>query len=162
MRAFILVAFGVLATGVAGILIFACDGDKIEVSCDEIPAGGCPKSGDTDVCAADPSCKAVYACNDTKWTRLATCPDRPDVNADAATAEADTAPPRDASFVDGPLPEGAWGGPGCLDLQEPDCSLGLAATCGQGCCGCEDVFLCTNGAWVAYGFCQDGRVTKTP
>ena len=38
-------------------------------------------------------------------------------------------------------PFGAFGGPGCADLEPPDCPLGLALSC-NACCGCEDLFVC--------------------
>lgn len=160
MRAWILVSTSALALGLAGAFVFACDGEKIDISCKEIPDGGCPRSGDADLCTVDPTCQAVYACSDTQWTLVTTCGPRPLV--DASRTETDAPPPSDASFFDGPLPDGAFGGPGCLDLQAPDCSLGLAATCGQGCCGCEDLFVCKSGVWTAYGACQNGQIIATP
>lgn len=161
MRAWILVSTTALSLALAGAFVFACDGEKIEVSCKEIPDGGCPRSGDADICAVDPTCQAVYACTDLTWSLVTTCGPRPFVDA-APNDGSDGAPPSDASFFDGPLPEGAFGGPGCEDLQAPDCSLGLAATCGQGCCGCEDLFVCSGGAWNAYGYCQNGQIVATP
>lgn len=161
MRAWILVSFAVLALAGTGAAIFACDGEKIDVTCDQIPDGGCPASGDADLCTADPTCAAVYTCTDKRWIRLTTCAARPS-EPDAAPA-VDASSSKDASAFDGSLPEGAWGGPGCLDLQLPDCSLGLASTCGgKSCCDCEDVFVCSGGAWALYGSCQNGQITAAP
>lgn len=57
--------------------------------------------------------------------------------------------------------EGAFGGPGCVDLQMPDCPLGVALTCPSGCCGCEDLFVCKNGGWDLWGSCGvDGAVPR--
>ncbi|MFO0663781.1 MAG: hypothetical protein U0174_07515 [Polyangiaceae bacterium] len=159
MRARILASCSVMAIGLL-TSVFACDGEKIEVSCDQIPDGGCPSAGDADLCTADPTCNAVYRCRDTRWTLVQTCSARPVVLPRDAASDAST--PSDASLFDGPLPDGAWGGPGCLDLQAPDCSLGLALSCGSGCCGCEDVFVCKAGTWTTWGVCQGGKVTEVP
>ena len=52
-------------------------------------------------------------------------------------------------------PPGAFGGPGCGDLLEPDGALGVALACGASCCGCEDLFVCENGGWELWGTCGD-------
>ena len=44
--------------------------------------------------------------------------------------------------------------PGAVALQAPDCSLGLALACPQGCCGCEDLFVCENGGWSYWATCK--------
>lgn len=59
-------------------------------------------------------------------------------------------------------PPGSYGGPGCQLLEEPDCQLGLALACSNGCCGCEDLFVCTNGAWELWGSCSDAGVRQDP
>jgi hypothetical protein len=70
--------------------------------------------------------------------------------------------PNDASVRDVSIDvEGAFGGPGCVDLQAPDCPLGLAISCPNGCCGCEDLFVCRNGGWNLWGQCVDGGITQS-
>jgi hypothetical protein len=126
--------------------------------CSNIPAGGCPLEGDNEVCI-DPSCTAVYACNpDQTWSL-----DHPCSPHDAGVVDAarpDTGPTlRDAS-IDA---VGANGGPGCQDLEPPDCPLALGVACPNGsCCGCEDLYVCQNGGWMAWGTCADGGLVMHP
>ncbi|WP_394834152.1 hypothetical protein LVJ94_47365 [Pendulispora rubella] len=126
-----------------------CEDSLITLApCGEIPAGGCPRRGDT---CADVTCDAVYTCTEGAWTRIATCPTREaGPRFDAGNDDADAAPPSDASWLDVP---GSNGGPGCADLEPPDCPLGLAASCPNGCCGCEDLFVCRNRGWEFWGTC---------
>jgi hypothetical protein len=138
------------------ILAAACREDPPEVvRCGAIPEGGCPQTR-ADSCT-DPLCASVYACNpDRTWTFVRSCPGY-DASVDA---------PRDVvqggfdASID--APPGAWGGPGCIDLQDPDCPLGRALGCTTGCCGCEDLFVCQNAQWTAWGHCGDGGIVKTP
>lgn len=139
--------------------IVACGASSPAERCTGIPEGGCPLS--RGVACEDPSCRAVYAClPGNEWELRATCPPAAvDAGAETdATASLDsgTPPARAPSF---PLPRGANGGPGCDDLQLPDCSVGVAATCGAACCGCEDVFVCEGGGWQLWGHCEgDGAL----
>ena len=68
-------------------------------------------------------------------------------------------PPRFDVSID--APPGAYGGPGCVDLEQPDCSLGTALACGgtADCCGCQDLYVCSNGGWVPWGECTDAGIT---
>ncbi|MEO6576858.1 MAG: hypothetical protein ABIP89_23625, partial [Polyangiaceae bacterium] len=114
--------------------------------CNDIPDGGCPINPGA---CGDPACDAIYACNPgNTWSLEETCP--PHAPVDAALPVHDAAPPSDASYDDVP---GANGGPGCSDLEPPDCPLALAAACPNGCCGCEDLYVCSNGGWNAWGTC---------
>lgn len=134
------------------VLLLGCD-SAIDRPCTNIPDGGCPlaygKSCD------DPACAATYAClPGNKWERRATCPQREAGAADAGPEAA----PKDASID---APPGAFGGPGCADLQMPDCPLGTALLCTNGCCGCEDLFVCRDGGWDPWGTCgPDGAVPQ--
>jgi len=127
----------------------ACD-SAISMPCTNIPDGGCPLS--YGVACMDPACSATYAClPGNKWELRETCPPR-DASVQDAT-KMDSA--RDVSTD----VEGAFGGPGCLDLQLPDCSLGEALTCPSGCCGCEDLYVCRNMGWDLWGTCApDGAI----
>ncbi len=123
--------------------------------CRNVPDGGCPRS--RGVACDDPTCGAVYLCReDRTWELEKICPAR---TADAAPApprpDAAPPPPRDAGIV---LPEGASGGPGCGTLQAPDCPLATAYGCPNGCCGCEDLFVCERGGWTTWGICGDAGV----
>ena len=146
----LLVAF--LAGGGTAVGL-SCSDTPPAVVCKNIPAGGCPLSHG--VACDDPSCVAAYACVDQAWVLDHTCPARTDASSDAAT---DGPPVSDGSPVDVSVPDGAFGGPGCRDLELPDCSLGVALTCGAGasCCGCEDLFVCEAGGWTLWGTCQRG------
>jgi hypothetical protein len=135
------------------LLLAGCD-SAIDQPCTNIPAGGCPLAYGQS--CSDPACAAVYACNPgNKWELKMTCPPREGGMPTDAGAEAS---PKDASID---APPGAFGGPGCVDLQMPDCPLGVALICTSGCCGCEDLFVCQDGGWNAWGTCgPDGAVPK--
>lgn len=136
---------------IAASVAIACDDRAAPTTCTNIPAGGCPLSYGK--ACDDPSCAATYAClPGNRWELRATCPARDGSVPDAGTPS--EAGPRDASID----VEGAFGGPGCVSLQPPDCSLGAALLCTNGCCGCEDLFVCRDGGWNAWGTCADGAV----
>lgn len=147
-----------LASLVAGLMATpACGDTATEHACTNIPAGGCPLG--RGVSCQDPSCEAVYACRaGNAWELAHACP--------AHEAGA----PRDAAVEARPVvdaaidaPPGANGGPGCGPLQPPDCALGFALVCPSGCCDCEDLFVCQNGAWVAWGTCSlDAGIRERP
>lgn len=132
----------------------ACDDGATPSACTNIPAGGCPLSYGK--ACDDPACVATYAClPGNRWELRQTCPGRDAGPAPDGGAGPDAAGPRDASLD----VEGAYGGPGCLDLQPPDCTLGVAASCSSGCCGCEDLFVCRDGGWNLWGSCGEGGIT---
>ena len=126
--------------------------------CHDIPSGGCP-IGLGDPCT-DPTCSAAYECMDNATWRLDhACPASTDAGSsvdagDAASDARDAAAARDVA-IDVP---GAYGGPGCVDLEMPDCPVGVAAACAN-CCGCEDLFVCQDGGWNAWGVCADGGIS---
>ena len=135
----------------------ACSDPATPAVCHDLAAPGCPADQDADVCG-DPQCGSVYTCDNGTWNLVATCPNySPD--AAAHPVEAGEA----ASAFDAPFdaPPGAFGGPGCVDLQEPDCSLGTALACGSApdCCGCVDLYVCDSGGWVPWGSCADGGIS---
>ena len=142
------------------IVVVACDNPPTPVACTDIPAGGCPQDNGADVCARDKTCSAVYDCVDAKWVLDQTCPAHPH---DASTDSGDAS---DASVavedVHIDAPPGAFGGPGCADLQTPDCSVGTALLCvnATGCCGCTDLWVCQGGGWVSWGVCGDAGVVQ--
>lgn len=148
-----------LISFVSLLAALACTAENTAEVCKGIPAGGCPLSHG--VACEDPSCRAVYAClPDQEWELREVCPPAPETDAstDAAPDATEAGTRRDAGLV---LPPGASGGPGCEDLQAPDCSLALAASCSTGCCGCDDVFVCSNGGWLAWGYCaEDGSLVS--
>jgi hypothetical protein len=134
-------------------LVASCSEALIQERCTSIPAGGCPLARGR--ACEDPSCEAVYLCRPNNvWVLEQQCPPRAPREAAApiATEEDAEVVPRDASID---APPGAFGGPGCASLQAPDCSLGLALSCGDDCCGCSDLFVCENGAWSLWGACGD-------
>jgi hypothetical protein len=154
MRVWLVVLSLTLAAAVA--LVVACQDGIDDHPCSNVPPGGCPLSHG--VACDDPSCQAVYACEPGgAWRFDHACAAR-DGGSDAAPdAPRDTGrPPSDASALD--VPPGAYGGPGCADLEPPDCPLGVALSCND-CCGCEDLFVCANGSWSAWGACVNGVAT---
>ncbi len=148
-----------LALLALGALVWAaCNGDipNASAKCARIPDGGCPSSNGP--ACGDPTCASLYYCNAASvWTFVKACAAR-DAGLEAsdvpdAALDAPGPSPRDAA-IDVP---GANGGPGCHDLQPPDCPLGLALGCpSASCCGCEDLFVCSDGGWLGWGFCGEG------
>ena len=130
----------------------ACSDKPTAQTCTNIPAGGCPLS--RGLACSDPSCEAAYACRPGNvWELRERCPPRGPADDDGGrtdASEAGASPSFDAAID---APPGAAGGPGCAPLQAPDCPLGLVLSC-QGCCGCEDLFVCASGAWELWGACS--------
>ncbi|MBX3185981.1 MAG: hypothetical protein KF819_03155 [Labilithrix sp.] len=135
------------------VCLASCEEGETAQACTDIPAGGCPLSRGR--ACQDPACEASYACRPGNvWELSEVCPPRADAGRpDVAIADAFDAPSYDASFD---APPGAHGGPGCGLLQAPDCSLGFALACPSGCCECDELFVCENGGWNAWGTCVDG------
>jgi hypothetical protein len=133
------------------LAIVACEDQEVVAQpCTNIPAGGCPLGHG--VSCEDPACLAIYACRENDvWELRAPCPGRD------AGGPTDAFVPETSSSIDASIdaPPGAFGGPGCGDLMEPDCALGIALACGPTCCGCEDLFVCENGGWELWGTCGD-------
>lgn len=151
MRVFSRLVAGALSCGV--LAVFACDQTTYAVQCGAIPRDGCPNRGDA---CHDKSCARLYTCGaDGEWYPVRTCEG---FDPDAGAFEG--AAPRDASRDVSLDVEGAHGGPGCDDLQIPDCTLALAASCTAGCCGCVDVFVCQGGAWRVWGRCEAGELIE--
>jgi hypothetical protein len=159
----------VLAVAIAFVPIVsgACADDGTPQPCTGIPEGGCPLSHG--VACEDPACRAVYFClPNNVWQLDQLCPPleggaRDADIPDASVADHDAGSPLpSASDAAIDAPPGAFGGPGCEELQMPDCSVGLALACGGGCCGCEDLFVCNQGGWDLWGACRDGGVVRTP
>lgn len=132
----------------------ACAETPVARPCSNIPPGGCPLA--RGVSCADPSCDAVYACGaNNVWELQHRCARDSGVRSDDldpvdAGVDGREAPELDASID---APRGAFGGDGCPSLQGPDCPLGLALTCARGCCDCEDLYVCEDGAWSLWGAC---------
>jgi hypothetical protein len=136
------------------ILAFAScdDGSNPDEPCTGIPEGGCPLSHG--VACDDPACEAAYACHPGNvWTLDHVCPAHEGgVDASEASADVEAAAPFDASID---APPGAFGGPGCPSLEPPDCMLGFALSCPNGCCDCQDLYVCQNEGWTLWGSCSD-------
>jgi len=139
------------------VLALACSDPTLNKYCTGIPAGGCPGLGTTN--CEDHTCKAIYSDDPStcEWTFVAACPDYVpphDAGVDVATEDggndADIRA-RDAGFQ---LPDGASGGPGCPDLEAPDCPVATATLCSD-CCGCQELYVCTGGGWNPWGQCSD-------
>ncbi len=151
MRKTLLVVF-LAGLGIIGLVI-ACDDTAAPVTCHDIPDGGCPVQNGLE--CSDPTCAAAYNCEpDGGWSLAYTCPPPDGGVVDVANETAAS----DAGY-DIDAPPGAFGGPGCEDLEQPDCPLGLVLVCGS-CCGCEDLFVCDDGGWDPWGECTDAGPTQ--
>jgi hypothetical protein len=138
------------------VVAFACNDSAIAQPCTGVPENGCPLSHG--VACEDPACQAIYACRENnRWELVKQCPN---YDPDAGTLPVQDASPVVDASID--APSGAYGGPGCGVLQDPDCPLGLALSCSGSCCGCEDLFVCTNGAWELWGSCGDAGLVPDP
>ena len=131
------------------IVALACSDQVIPSECGEIPNGGCPVQGGVE--CQDPTCAAAYTCGaDGGWQFAYNCPAH-----DAAVMDV----PHETASMDAgydiDAPPGSFGGPGCIDLEQPDCPLGEALICGNGCCGCQDLYVCADGGWNLWGECTD-------
>jgi hypothetical protein len=156
----------ILASALAAALLgyalaTACTEAPVHDYCTDIPVGGCP--GLDAMNCEDTTCAAIYSDNDSScvWTLVQKCPNyKPPVDAghdgDAADGSSDGSP-RDASLRDAGflLPQGANGGPGCPDLEAPDCPVELALQCAY-CCGCQDLYVCVDAGWNLWGECDEG------
>jgi len=152
--------FAVLALPVVGALLVApgCNDPPLPATCQDLQPPACPTEYDADVCG-DLECASVYACDNGTWSFVQTCPNySPEAGVHPVEAGADTSSQFDAPFD---APPGAFGGPGCVDLEQPDCSLGTALACtgAADCCGCMDLYVCTSENWVIWGECVDGGLT---
>jgi hypothetical protein len=153
-----------LATLLAALACGAFGDLSDEQACHDIPKGGCPgfvaNDGNATANCADPSCSALYSCQtDGGWNFIADCPvvdagpDRLPVP-DARVVEASRR--RDVDFD---VPPGASGGPGCIALQQcqGDCPLSVGIACPEGqCCGCCEFYVCDDGGWNDWGYCDEG------
>lgn len=143
---------------VLACLLFAsaCDSVPTETPCHAVPDGGCPVDNGANVCE-DPSCDAVYACVDGGWSLRQVCPPHPHDAAPASVDGGEGGSVFDASID---VPPGGNGGPGCNELQMPDCPAGEGLACVQtpDCCGCVDLWVCDDGGWNPWGECVDGGI----
>jgi hypothetical protein len=147
-----------LAASLAGSS--ACSDPPAPTTCNDLAPPACPTDYDADVCG-DHQCASVYACDNGTWSFVQNCPN---YSADAAAHPAE-AGPDGFSFGDAPFdaPPGAFGGPGCVDLEPPDCALGTALACTgtADCCGCTDLYVCVSGGWNLWGECADGGIAAS-
>ncbi len=144
----LLIAFAAVGASAPG-----CDSTPPPAACSDVPDGGCPFSDG--VACEDQTCTAVYSCDNGEWTYDYACPSVDSGSGDAGVdADAAATPPFDAASID--APPGAFGGPGCTDLEEPDCPLGEALACGASCCDCEELYVCVDMGWTDWGSCSPG------
>jgi hypothetical protein len=144
--------------GVAILAAPACNNPPQPAVCQDLQPPACPTDLDADVCM-DVECASVYVCDNGTWSFVQTCPSySPEAGVYPVEAGPDASTEFDAPFD---APPGTYGGPGCVDLEMPDCSLGtgLGCTGAEDCCGCTDLYVCDSGAWVLWGQCVDGGVT---
>ncbi|MGH7294381.1 MAG: hypothetical protein ACRELB_05600 [Polyangiaceae bacterium] len=139
------------------LVLAACKDTPPPAACGDLPRPACPEDNGADVCS-DVICASVYACNDGHWTFVASCPGYdPDAAANQGVKTPEGGAGADVSID---APPGAFGGPGCIDLESPDCALGTALACSgtPGCCDCEDLYVCEDGGWALWGQCGDAGI----
>src|ERR1700761_658842 len=126
-----------LAVALALEVLGACKDPPPPATCADLGPPACPEDNGADVCD-DPTCASVYSCQDGTWVFLHDCSGY-DPEAGPHPVEAGEAGPAFDANVD--APPGAFGGPGCVDLETPDCTLGTGIACVDepGCCDCTDL-----------------------
>jgi hypothetical protein len=150
-----------LVVPVAAALLAApgCSSTPVAAVCQDLAPPACPTEADADVCM-DVECASVYTCDNGAWSFVETCPN---YSSEAGVHPVEGGPDTSSEF-DAPFdaPPGAFGGPGCVDLEQPDCSLGTALACSgtADCCGCMDLYVCDSGGWELWGECADGGVSS--
>jgi hypothetical protein len=148
-------ALFILLSTIFGIATPACEDTTPPVPCREIPIGGCPADGNA---CSDPSCYNLFDCVAGEWQFVQACP-TPDAAPPSDASDAHASLMFDANGID--APPGSSGGPGCADLEPPDCPLALAIACANtDCCGCTDLYVCQNGGWNVWGTCGDGGIAQ--
>jgi hypothetical protein len=162
-----------LTVGVAFSITGGCDqGDYATATCAgvSIPPNGCPTDEDNQECSDSCDCAAAYNCVSGSWSLAVTCPN---FDPDAATCPRPESPdaggsgsPDAASCLALDLPAGATAGqgPGCIDLQDDDCAVGVVECTRTSCLelGCGGLFYCLEGNWYPWGYCApDGGVVQT-
>jgi len=109
-------------SGLFALILGCATSDPTAARCRDIPQGGCPDDG---LACTDVSCAALYSCNsDGTWSFVSTCPtvDGGGAGSNAGDARTeDVGAAWDVAWID--APPGSNGGPGCIDLQPPDCTL---------------------------------------
>jgi hypothetical protein len=158
------VGAAILATVVGASLSGAsCQGLPEGTSCDEIPSGGCPtdRGGSCD----DPTCAAVYNCNNGAWSLFEECPASEGGVGGGYVVSPDgggVLPLCSSEPIDGGCPMVTLDLSGqttdCTpDLMFPDCPAVAAQGCAACACltGCEDFYLCTEPGWVSVAYCDD-------
>jgi hypothetical protein len=162
-RALSVAAIVAVVTALAGACSAFGDGPD-QQPCKDIPAGGCPGGAidgySADLNCQDLSCTAIYSCDaDAGWVFVAKCAPHDGGVPEAHITSPDANLRRDSDWD---VPVGASGGNGCVELQAPDCSLGLALACPvDECCCCETVYVCDDGGWNVWGYCEDGGALMT-
>ena len=146
-------------------IAMGCGSDVEAQACHDLPANGCPE--DDGLACQDPSCAAAYVCNPGGvWSLAQKCPNyKPPPDASAGAVQKDAGGSvRDGGFPY-PVPPGAYGGQGCVDLEPPDCPLGTVVSCSDPvdpCCGCDTLFVCQSSGWVTWGECEaDGGIVAS-
>ncbi len=141
----------------------ACQTVPVGQGCSDIPGDGCPidRGGSCD----DPTCSAIYDCNDGQWVLAQVCP-----VSDAGPVEAGPIVDGGPDFDGGPcvpvVVDGGGPGADCTpELEGPfDCDVAAAACYGTACItGCSDFFFCSAGpcpggtapCWIDVAYCTD-------
>jgi hypothetical protein len=148
-----------LATAAALTVAAACDDGGAIQTCEGsvIPSNACEVLEDDSECT-DPCCAAAYQCVGNTWSLAHACPGYSASKcSDGATTSVTNL--QEAGVCDAAvaLPPGANGGPGCIDLEPPDCPVGEVLTCGAASCvqsACEALWYCEDGEWWEWGTCD--------
>lgn len=153
-------ATALLVTGLTLVVgsVASCRRGEYEKPCGQLPdVQACPVAGGGT--CADPTCSAIYSCNDGTWELRETCSRDGGLPSDGGP---DAKP--DAPFCgDASLGDAAGPATSCPPLLEPDCDWAAAQACpAQACNGSCDGFLsCSKDGWSeAYvAYCdEDGQL----
>jgi hypothetical protein len=158
---------GVVATVV--VVTATCQGIPDGATCDDIPDGGCPT--DRGGSCADPTCSAIYLCNNGLWSLGQICPPYDagsgggGVGGSATVPEAGPLCSHDGGGTCTPvvIDAGNTADPSTCtpDLMCGDCTVSAAYGCKECACttGCDDFYICTPLGWVSVAYCdQNGNL----
>lgn len=158
------VAFGALVASATAAS--SCQGLPEGETCSDIPDGGCPI--DRGGSCADPTCDAIFLCNNGLWSLETKCPAQQvpeggtgsggSGTGGSAPTPCTTDPVGDAGCTVVNLDAGDTATECTPDLMDGDCPWQVAqGSCVECVCltGCLDFYTCTPAGWVSVAYCDD-------
>jgi hypothetical protein len=152
------------AVGTAALLVLTCQGLPDGATCDDIPDGGCPidRGGSCD----DPTCGAIYLCNNGVWSVGQICPPNDGGGPGGGGVGGGTTVPEGGPICshDGGgactpvvIDAGSTASDCTPDLACGDCEVSAAYGCAECACatGCLDFYVCRPDGWHSVAYCTD-------